>query len=81
MILVDIEVPATDSVYDFELDEEIPVKALIEEIVKILMQKEKYIGRAEEKLYLYAYFGECLLCDEKSLKQQGVKTGEKLFLL
>ena len=41
MIIVDINVVIFDKFYDFELNEDIKVKEVIEEIVHMIEQKEK----------------------------------------
>lgn len=81
MILVDVQVPAVNQTYDFELDEEMPVGELIREVTEIIAQKEKMDYSRGDKMYLYAMWHESILNDAYSLKKQGIKSGEKLILL
>lgn len=81
MILLDIQVPAIDRIYDFELDEEIPVEELLKKILQLIKEKEENVTEKEEKLYLYAFQREKVLTESDSLKKQGVKSGETLFLI
>lgn len=81
MILVDIQVPAVDRIYDFELDEEMPAGELIKEVIKIITQKEKMDYDEDDKMYLYAMQHESILKDDCSLKNQGIVSGERLILM
>lgn len=81
MVLLDIQVPAIDRIYDFELDEEIQIGELLKKIVQMIKEKEEIVTDKEEKLYLYAFQSEKVLRESDSLKQQGVKSGETLFLI
>lgn len=81
MILVDIQVPALDRTYDFELDETLTVKKLTEKIIGIISHKEKVQSPCAEEMYLFALGREMLLNGDFSLKEQGIGTGEKLILI
>lgn len=81
MILVDIQVPSMNQVYDFELDEEMPVGELIREVMEIIAQKEKADYEKEDKMYLYAIQHECILKEGDSLKSQQIRSGERLVLM
>lgn len=80
MILVDIQVPVLDQVYDFELNEEARAELLIEDILELIAGKEHLTCRNKEGMYLYAIGRERVLEAEKSLKQQGVCAGDRLIL-
>lgn len=81
MILLDVQVPSLNKIYDFELEEEIPVGELIVKIMEIIAQKEGLECCMEDKMYLYAMGSETLLNDACSLKQQGIRGGERLYLI
>lgn len=81
MILVDIQVPALDRTYDFELDETLTVKKLTEKIIGIISHKENLQSPCTEEMYLFALGREILLNRDFSLKEQGIGTGEKLILI
>lgn len=81
MILVDIQSPFLDQVYDFELDEEMGVGELVKKAAEILAAKEKIEYDPEDQLYLYAVRSGKLLKEADSLKSQGVRSGERLVLL
>lgn len=81
MILVDIQVPVLDKVYDFELDEETKVELLIEDILELIAEQERLTCRNKGDMYLYALGQERVLEAGKSLKQQGVCAGNRLILL
>ena len=81
MILVDIQVPSINMVYDFELDEETPAWELVREAAETIAEKERLGYSAEEGMHLYAMNHEKILNDAYSLKQQGIRSGEKLVLI
>lgn len=81
MILVDIQVPAVNRVYDFELDEEMPAKEAVREVARTIAEKEKMDCCTEDKMCLYAMNHEKILNESCSLKQQGIKSGERLVLI
>lgn len=81
MILTDIQVPAVNRTYDFELDEEMPVKELTEKIVEIIGEKEEMSYDREDEMQLYAQSRGKVLDGERSLRQQGIRNGEKLYLI
>ena len=82
MILVDIYVPSVDKTYDFQLNEGIGIHAVVEEISEMIGQKEhsKIVGRTDE-LFLCQYKTQRILDKEKTLKEEGVITGDKLLLV
>ncbi len=81
MILTDIQAPAVNRTYDFELDEEMPVKELTERIAEIIAEKEEMSYDREDEMQLYAKSREKVLDGGRSLRQQGIKNGEKLYLI
>lgn len=81
MILVDIQVPVLNKVYDFELDEEIKTELLIEDIMELIAAQEHLTCKSKGNMCLYALRQEKVLEAGKSLEQQGVAAGEQLILL
>lgn len=79
MILVDVQVVATGEIYDFELDENQAVEILLKEIKQLISEKEQRTF-SDEKFYLYAMYRECFLLENMSMKEQGVRSGERLIL-
>ena len=73
MILVDIQSPVMDQVYEFELDEEARAEEILKEIVLLIGQKEKVSLKEEEGMQLYALRRESLLDKERTLKEHGGK--------
>lgn len=82
MILVDIYVPAVDKTYDFQINENTCISAVIEEIIEMVGQKERSV--------LWGDPGEMLLCEKGSerilnrndtLNNAGVTTGKTLILV
>ncbi len=81
MILVDILIPALDSCFDFELNEEAKTGELLKKVKELLSQKVRKLLPESEKLYFFAFYQGRLLDEELSLKEQGVVTGERLYLI
>lgn len=80
MILVDIQVPAVNETYDFELDENLPAGDLIPQIAALAARQENMEWNRSTEMCLYAFHHGGILNQELSLKKQGVKSGEKLIL-
>ena len=81
MIFVDVYVPAIDEKYDFELDEEEKVDTLVREVVSLIEHKEKLNWKQKKNRFFYDLERECLLKQEDSVIQQGVKSGDRLILI
>ena len=81
MIMVDIQVPMLDRVYDFELDEEKKTQELVEEIVSLVEERERLQPFEKKEMYLYALRQECVLRRNEGLAVQNVKNGDRLILI
>lgn len=81
MILVDIQVPAIGQSFDFELDEEMSTEDAAAKVVSLIADREEMQTCYGEKMYFYAPDKEMLLRQEYSLKQQGIRGGEKLIMI
>ncbi len=81
MILVDVQIPAMDRVYDFELDEELTAKVAMQDIQMLVSKLEKVSERGKEDSYLYSLRQDSILKREETLKQQGVRDGDRLILI
>ena len=81
MILVDIQVPKLNRTYDYELDEEMKAGELLTKITQIVTEKEKLKNCSDEEMLLYDLNREKVLSEFYSLKQQGVKSGDRLYLI
>lgn len=81
MILVDIQVPVLDRVYDFELDEKRKVEDLLREVISLIEEKENLKPYGKGELYLYAIRLGYVLKMETGLGAQGVKNGDRLILI
>ncbi len=79
MILVDVQVPALDRVYDFELDEESQTGRLAEEIAALIVGWEKLPESGA--MDLYGVRQETFLRRDETLKGQGVGDGDRLILI
>jgi hypothetical protein len=82
MILVDIFVPALDKTYNFTLNENVKISAVITEITDMIEQKEKvcFIGN-QSKLRLYTKENGRKLPVDNSLAECYIKSGKYLVLI
>lgn len=82
MILVDVEVPLLDKVYDMQLDEYTPIAFLVEDVTGIICQKEKLvlIGESSE-MTLWNKRGRYMFEAERTLKDYGIRSGQTLILI
>lgn len=80
MILVDVQIPMLDKVFDFELNEETEAGKVIEDISLLAAQQEKLICKNVKEMSLYVLGQEKLLEGNLSLRQQGVRAGDRLIL-
>ena len=81
MIMVDIRVPNLNRTYDFELDEEMKTGELLKKIIQTISEKESLKDCREDEMLLYDLNRETVLSENRSLRQQGVKSGEQLYLI
>ena len=82
MILVDIEVPSVNTIYDFQLSETVPVGIVIDEIAEMVGQKEQCTIVGEiEGLELADIKKSRFLNKELSLNDNGIHTGDRLLLV
>lgn len=82
MILVDIYVPSVGNVYDFQLDEEEKIGAIVEEIGELIGQKEhcQIVGDMGE-LMLCSREDKQILSKNMTLAASGIQNGSSLILL
>lgn len=82
MILVDIHVPALGNVYDFQLDEDEKIGAIVEEIGELIGQKEhsRIVGDMG-KLMLCSGEHKKILSRNLTLSEEHIQNGSSLILL
>ena len=80
MILVEVQVPVLNRHYDFELDEESLVADLTELVAELIREKEELTGKTEKHCF-YVWEQERILREDETLKQQGVRNGNILYLI
>lgn len=82
MILVDIYVPSTGNIYDFQLDAEVPVYSVVEEVSEMIGQKEHcQIVGDRKKLMLCAKKDGRILQGDETLKECQIINGDSLILV
>lgn len=82
MILVDINIPTLNQVYDFNLDENVKIVELLDEIGGMLEQSShSSVCGDRNKLLLCNCDTKKILPLHKTLYQCGVQTGSRLLLV
>lgn len=82
MIIVDIFVPALDRTYDFKLAETEFLYVLAEEIAEMISRKEQnYIKGEVKKAILCEQNTMRILPPDKTLKELGIHTGDRLIFV
>ena len=82
MILIDVEVPSMNRVYDFSLEETVPVSMILEEIIQLVSQKAQCsLAGDRSTLVLCDVFSGRILDPGRTLMEYGIENGGKLLLL
>ncbi len=81
MILVDLQAPVFDRIYDFELDEQLTTGELLKDILILIGEEEACRQSIEVGMALYAVRQERILDPCRTLQQQGVRDGDRLILI
>ncbi|GFI03672.1 MAG: hypothetical protein HFI44_14255 [Lachnospiraceae bacterium] len=81
MILVDLQAPVFDRIYDFELDEQLKAEELLKDILILIGEEETCRQSKEVGMALYAARQERILDPHRTLQQQGVRDGDRLILI
>ncbi len=82
MVLVDIYVPSTDREYNFQLEQNATVHAVIEELIELIAQKEKCSFQgSSSQMTLCSRDSQSILDKGKTLAQCGIKTGSRLIFV
>ena len=80
MILVEVQVPALCRRYDFELEETVPVRLLLPEMIEAICQKERLShSETPQGMSLYLQDRHTRLNAAGTLLQNGVCGGQKLI--
>lgn len=82
MILVDVEVPAVDKIFDFQLDENVYVSDITEEIAEMIAAaRQSTFQRNDSTMLLCSYENRRILSGNMTLAECGVRTGSRLLFV
>ena len=82
MILVDVHVPSIDMVFDFMMETDIPAGVLAKEAAGILSHRLQERGKDPAGHFvLCSPERQCILPDENTLKECGIRGGSRLLLV
>ena len=82
MVIVNVRVPALEKVYNFSLEEKAKIKDLIEEMVELIVQKERvpFVTSLDEMILCSVENGE--QCNKDcTLADYGIAGGSELILV
>lgn len=81
MIMVDIFVPILNKTYDFNLNEDAPIGAIVEEVTEMVCHREHWpLPANAQQLVLSDEMHRCVLLQSKTLRQSGIINGSHLIL-
>lgn len=82
MIVVNVHVPALEKVYNFSVEEKARTSDLIEELVELIIQKERVPFGGELDKMVLCSVDHGVLCDRtKCLNDYGIYGGAELVLV
>ena len=82
MVIVDVNVPALEKVYNLSLEEKAKIDDLIEEIVELVLQKEHLDFKGDHhELVLCAVESGVQMKRDKTLNDYGIVGGAELILV
>lgn len=81
MIIVEVYSPAVDAGYDFQIDENILVKDAAASAAEMIARKNGSEGSSESDAALYDTMRQHELDRDRTLKENGVRSGMKLLLV
>lgn len=82
VIIVDVVFPEINCIIDFQLDEDVPCWDLTEEIATMAGRSQgRQFDVAENAVLLYSVASRQMLNLDFSLKENGVKSGDRLLLI
>ena len=81
MIVIDVRVPVIGKTFDFSLEEDIEAKICIEEVAELICQREGCILESETSEFILTNLKNGLILKEsKTLKENGIRSGDTLIL-
>ena len=82
MILVDVYVPSLDETFDFQLDENTPIRQITDEIGEMLGKKVRVpVQPDRQRFMLCSYDSGSILSGEHTLRKCGIRNGSRLLLV
>lgn len=82
MILVDIDVPGVNQIYDFNVDENAKISLLLEELSGMICQKEQCsLDGSVKELMLVSQNQHKVLSEELTLAHYNIVQGDRLLLV
>ena len=82
MILVDVEVPAVDKIFDFQLDENAYVSDITEEIAEMIAAAgQSTFQKNDSTMLLCSYETRQIIAGNMTLAECGIRTGSRLLFV
>ncbi len=82
MITVEIEIPMMGKLYDFRIDEEVPLYEVKTEVTEMICQKEQCAVQGDvERLLMWNAQNHTQLMQDQNAQENGLKTGSRILLV
>lgn len=81
MIMVDVYVPSLDKSFDFGIEPEASVAAVIEELVEMICQSEQCPMPESGEFVLCCLDSRSVLSPQSAVDANGIQTGNRLLLV
>lgn len=82
MITVEIEIPMMGKLYDFRIDEEVPLYEVKTEVTEMICQKEQCAVQGDvERFLMWNAQNHTQLMQDQNAQENGLKTGSRILLV
>ena len=82
MIIVDIYVPVVNKVYDFSINEKLPVSVIVEELSEVIAQKEGCMTIEHPENFVLCHADtKSIMNADLTVESYGIGNGAKLILV
>lgn len=81
MIIVNVEIPIMGQVYDFQIDEDVPISEVQEELAEMICRRQQcQLDGLDYRLLLWDKKRSLMLNREETARNNGLETGSELLM-
>ncbi|GAA0793291.1 hypothetical protein GCM10008910_08010 [Faecalicatena orotica] len=82
MIIIEIEVPMMGKLYDFQIDENVPLSEVMDEAAEMICQKEQCPVQGDiRRMLMWNAQNRVQLAKERTAAENGLWTGSRILLV